>query len=57
MSIPHLRNARKRGVLLARQLKELSILERQYEDAKGTLKILKQRDEELYKLEQKDEPS
>lgn len=54
MEIPTLRNARKRGELTQRQLKLLAVLERQFDDALGTLKILKQRDEELYAREKKE---
>ena len=48
MAIPHLQGARLRGELTRKQLRELNILERRYDEAKGLLKILEQWDKSWY---------
>ncbi len=47
-AIPHLQGARERGDLTRKQLRELHILERRYDEAKGLLKILEQWDKSWY---------
>lgn len=53
--IGNLRSAKALGRLTKRQLKELAVLERQFDDVLGTLEILKKRDQELYERERTSE--
>lgn len=52
MNLDHLRAGRERGELTRRQERELRQLERVAKDALGTIKILRERDAELYRREE-----
>lgn len=52
MNLDHLRAGRERGALTSRQERELRRLERLSKDALGTIKILRERDAELYRREE-----